>query len=58
MTIDSTAFSPTRPPPWYQRSFCHEPSSAVSTPDSTLATARSSRAIPWSVGAGNIRSAY
>ncbi len=24
MTIDSTAFSPMRPPPWYQRSFCHD----------------------------------
>ena len=53
----STAFSPTRPPPWYQRSFCHEPSSAVSTPEWTVDMARSSLAMPWSTGAGNIRSA-
>ncbi len=33
------------------------PVCTVSTPETTVETARSSRAIPWSIGAGNIRSA-
>ena len=32
-TIDSTAFSPIRPPPWYHFSLRHSPVVAVSTPE-------------------------
>src|SRR5437879_12958038 len=56
--MDSTAFSPTLPPPWYQRPRSQPPTLAVSTPEETVDTARSSSATPWSIKARNIRSAY
>ena len=57
MTIDSTGRSPIRPLPWYHASPAYPPDRAASVPDRTVDTARSGRAIPWSAGAGNMRSA-
>src|SRR5438067_8775222 len=58
MTISRCAFSPTRPPPSYQRSPVVPVASTLSVPDGTLVTARSGWAMPWSTGGGNNRSAH
>ncbi|MGO9854918.1 MAG: hypothetical protein ACLPYY_07755 [Acidimicrobiales bacterium] len=50
------AFSPIRPPPSYHLWLPHSPVSAVSTPERTLHTARSSSAMTGSMISGNIRS--
>src|SRR3954470_496460 len=58
MTISRCAFSPTRPPPSYQRSPVVPTSSSLPVPEDTLVTARSGSAMPSSVGGGKSRSAH
>src|SRR6478736_152779 len=55
MTMSLKALSPFWPPPWYQSSLA-SCSALVLVPERTVEVARSAWAIPWSTGAGNIRS--